>query len=216
MIFQMSNKVFISTKQKIIDNKRDFEKLQTSLLEEEKKLQKAQQDLVELKEKHNRDMEGKHQEIIKEKQNSRELNDKLESMRNEHTQVMTQIAELNSRVESLRRALEEARDNNGGLGGFFTGLAAGALAAFGRPSDVRLKQNITALTSSQYHCLGLRGVQWVWEKAASEFGLMGAGRGLIAQEVETLYPDAVVTGSDGYKRVNYGLLMIYREQFCHV
>lgn len=83
------------------------------------------------------------------------------------------------------------------------GLAAGAYFL----SDQRLKQNITILPQSEYDIVNLTGMDWKWTETAREkFGLDNPGRGVIAQEVEKFYPWAVVTGSDGFKRVNYKLL----------
>jgi len=74
------------------------------------------------------------------------------------------------------------------------GLAAGAYFL----SDQRLKQNITILSQSEYDIVNLTVVDWKWTETAREkFGLGDTGTGVIAQEVEILYPWAVVTGSDG-------------------
>jgi Chaperone of endosialidase len=48
----------------------------------------------------------------------------------------------------------------------------------------------------------LRGVSFEWgENAAPEH--TGADLGVIAQEVEEVFPELVHTGPDGYKTVNY-------------
>ena len=53
----------------------------------------------------------------------------------------------------------------------------------------------------------LRGVSWEWVDPER----WGDGRprqiGVIAQDVEKVFPEAVITGDDGYKRVDYAGLV---------
>jgi hypothetical protein len=52
----------------------------------------------------------------------------------------------------------------------------------------------------------LRGVTWDWKDTGTR------GMGVIAQDVEKVFPDAVVTGEDGYLRVDYhGLVGVLVE-----
>jgi hypothetical protein len=48
----------------------------------------------------------------------------------------------------------------------------------------------------------LRGVSFEWRENASP-GHTGADLGVVAQEVEAVFPELVRTGPDGYKTVNY-------------
>ncbi|KAL9966832.1 hypothetical protein ACROYT_G024960 [Oculina patagonica] len=74
-------------------------------------------------------------------------------------------------------------------------------------SDEDLKTNVTILPRSEFDDIGLRGVCWEWnEDAKKSFGLTGESCGVIAQEVEMLYPWAVIRGKDGYLRVQYDTL----------
>jgi len=85
----------------------------------------------------------------------------------------------------------------GGLAGGIGAAAAGpaGLSGFFTGSDRRLKSNIVRVGT---HPLGI-GVY--------EYDIAGQRqRGVMADEVETVLPEAVVTRSDGYKMVNYGLL----------
>jgi hypothetical protein len=91
---------------------------------------------------------------------------------------------------------------NAGMG-LLGSLAGAAGTAVGGPlgvaglftSDRRLKSNIVRVGT---HPLGI-GVY--------EYDIAGQRqRGVMADEVETVLPEAVVTRSDGYKMVNYGLL----------
>ena len=83
----------------------------------------------------------------------------------------------------------------------------GGAVLFGIFSDSRLKENITAVPRSKFEEIGLQGYSWVWSrKATEELGMRGKNSGVIAQEVEKLYPWLVATGDDGYKRVYYEAL----------
>jgi Chaperone of endosialidase len=48
----------------------------------------------------------------------------------------------------------------------------------------------------------LRGVSFEWREDLPS-GHSGPDLGVIAQEVEEVFPELVRTGEDGYKRVNY-------------
>jgi hypothetical protein len=69
-------------------------------------------------------------------------------------------------------------------------------------SDERLKRNISALDGALDRLLQLRGVCFEWKEPERMGGLSGPQRGLIAQEVEKVFPEWVDTGSDGMKAVS--------------
>ncbi|WP_296906604.1 tail fiber domain-containing protein [Polaromonas sp.] len=75
--------------------------------------------------------------------------------------------------------------------------------AFMATCDMRLKQDIVFVEN---HPLGFGLYLFDYKPEFSE--LYGSGRqfGVMAQEVETVMPDAVVTYGDGFKRVNYAML----------
>ena len=76
-------------------------------------------------------------------------------------------------------------------------------------SDEQLKTNVTTIPYSPYKKIGLNGVCWKWnEEAEKKFGLTGEGCGVIAQEVKSLYPWAVVRSkvAEGYLKVGYHIL----------
>ena len=82
-------------------------------------------------------------------------------------------------------------------------------------SDQHLKDNVTTLPYSQFNEIGLTGVCWEWNIVAEKnYGLTGKSCGVIAQEVQKLYPWAVIGGKDGYLQVGYEMLheMIYRAR----
>lgn len=76
-------------------------------------------------------------------------------------------------------------------------------------SDVRFKDNIRFLERALEKILNIRGVTYDWKRA--EFPEQRFSdkhqMGVIAQEVETQFPEAVITDTDGYKAVNYSSLI---------
>ncbi|RYZ93158.1 MAG: tail fiber domain-containing protein [Proteobacteria bacterium] len=73
-------------------------------------------------------------------------------------------------------------------------------------SDRRLKKDITPIESALAKVLRLNGVSYRWIKPLNE----EANReqlGVIAQDVEAVFPQAVTVSSDGTKRVNYPKLV---------
>ncbi len=71
------------------------------------------------------------------------------------------------------------------------------------PSDARLKSNIEPLGPSLEQILKLRGVTYRWKEPEKHGNRRGIQVGMIAQEVEDVFPDWVVTGPDGYKALSY-------------
>lgn len=69
-------------------------------------------------------------------------------------------------------------------------------------SDKLLKKNITSLSGSLEKIAALNPVSFEFNDPKYGAGLQ---EGLIAQEVEKIFPDWVTTGEDGYKRIRYGL-----------
>lgn len=73
----------------------------------------------------------------------------------------------------------------------------GAIAA----SDRRLKSDIKKVGSLPS---GQNVYSWTWNDKASDLGLSGESMGVMADETD---PSMVITGADGYRRVNYGALL---------
>ena len=88
-------------------------------------------------------------------------------------------------------------------GNFNSGLMSLGGAAL--MSDIRTKENI-----KQIHWLpnGLPVYEYEYKDEFKDHPLAGHGKfvGVMAQEVEQMYPQAVVNLDNGYKAVNYGLL----------
>lgn len=74
------------------------------------------------------------------------------------------------------------------------------------PSDSRFKKNIKPIENALDKVMKLGGYTYDW-KDASEFPNQTLGKGhdmgVIAQEVEKQFPEAVTTNADGYKAVSY-------------
>lgn len=74
-------------------------------------------------------------------------------------------------------------------------------------SDARFKQNVQTLSGALASVQQLRGVRY----QLNELGLKRGGQageqvGLIAQELEKVYPELVSTDKNGYKAISYGQL----------
>jgi hypothetical protein len=79
------------------------------------------------------------------------------------------------------------------------GLAGAGIMA----SDIRMKENI-----KQIHWLpnGLPVYEFEYKPEFKDIAGHGKFVGVMAQEVELVQPEAVITNADGYKMVNYGAL----------
>jgi hypothetical protein len=82
------------------------------------------------------------------------------------------------------------------------GLGSAGIMAF---SDIRLKQNIEPV-GVLANGLTLYSYEYIDEVKLHPLGGKGVQVGVMAQEVEQVYPYAVKTLNDGYKVVDYGLL----------
>jgi hypothetical protein len=73
-------------------------------------------------------------------------------------------------------------------------------------SDARLKQNIKPLENVLQKVLALAPVTFEWNQKAAPERKFGAGTafGLIAQQVEKIFPQLVGTDDKGFKTVSYG------------
>lgn len=146
-------------------------------------------------------------------QKEREIEERLEKER-----IEMERAEEQRRIqeENVRRAQEETRRLEAAVAARRSRekkkknvikAVLGGAAVLGIFSDSRLKENITAMPHSEFEEIGLQSYSWVWsKKAVAELGIRGIEHGVIAQEVEKLYPWAVVMGDEGYKKVNYAAL----------
>ncbi len=72
------------------------------------------------------------------------------------------------------------------------------------PSDARLKTQIKTIDNALERVILLRGTQFKWIEDKEQEGLQ---IGVIAQEVEAVFPEVVSSDTEGYKSVNYGKLV---------
>ncbi|WP_375562927.1 tail fiber domain-containing protein [Bernardetia sp. OM2101] len=84
-------------------------------------------------------------------------------------------------------------------------LASGTVT----PSDIRYKKNILTLNNSISNIQKLRGTSYDWKDKKRGTKLQF---GVIAQEIEEVFPNLVHTDNEGYKSVNYtGLIPVLIE-----
>lgn len=76
-------------------------------------------------------------------------------------------------------------------------------------SDARVKQDVSGVTDALRGVLALNGVTYRYNTSKyPELGLSDQPQiGFLAQELEQVYPQVVVTRKDGFKAVNYALLV---------
>ncbi|HET8859381.1 tail fiber domain-containing protein [Marivirga sp.] len=121
--------------------------------------------------------------------------------------------EDNTAIDNLRLQLEVRPDGIGSSFGFIelrdasynTSISidgsTGTITATGTvTSDKRLKKEITTLENSLSNTLKLRGASYYWK---DENKSQKRQIGVIAQEVEEIYPEFVHTNEEGFKSVNY-------------
>ncbi len=70
-------------------------------------------------------------------------------------------------------------------------------------SDVRLKENIQTLEGALEQLLALRGVSFEYRDPQAIHELEGRRVGMVAQEVEAVFPDWVDERNDGYKALTF-------------
>ena len=101
--------------------------------------------------------------------------------------------------------LANANAQNAAKSGFTSGLMSlgGTLGAAAIMSDIRTKENIKAIG---YLPNGLPVYEFEYKPEFKAEAGEGKFVGVMAQEVELVQPEAVITRPDGYKMVNYGAL----------
>ena len=101
----------------------------------------------------------------------------------------------------IRAQAGQSSGGNGIMDGLVTLGAAWISSGRGWPSDERLKTDIQYLNTEK----GLKIYSWKWNKEAKRIGANKfPAYGVIAQQVQKKYPNAVSVGSHGYLTVNYG------------
>ena len=85
----------------------------------------------------------------------------------------------------------------------FSQIASAAATGASFMSDVRLKNEITFIGKLEN---GIKIYKWKWNEKGKELAGDQVEFGVLAQEVQKIVPEAVITGPDGYLMVNYGAL----------
>ena len=79
------------------------------------------------------------------------------------------------------------------------------VAFYGQSSDATLKDNISTLDNPLAKVMQIRGTEFDWKEGNPNY--TGHDIGVIAQDVESVLPDAVSTKPDGTKGVHYNKLI---------
>jgi hypothetical protein len=118
----------------------------------------------------------------------------------------------NGTVVTHSNALTVIKNGNIGIGTAAPGQKLDITAGNGRVqtgyswltnSDVRYKKNIYTLEGCLEKVMAMRGVSFELRNDSLNIGATRKNIGFIAQELENVVPEVVVTGSDGYKAVAY-------------
>jgi len=183
----------------VIALKEEIKKKQKRL-EQERQRRRQEQEEERKREEERRKEVNEREKRLEEERRAREEAEQQRRILEERVKRAEQQRRAYEAETAARRARErEKRD--------IVRTVLGGAVLFGIFSDSRLKENITAIPRSKFEEIGLQGYSWVWSrKATEEMGVRGKDSGVIAQEVEKLYPWVVVTGDDGYKRVYYEAL----------
>ncbi len=91
------------------------------------------------------------------------------------------------------------------------GTVTGGIAS---PSDRRLKKEIKPLEKALQNITKLEGVSYYWDKTKKRTKNMSDEKqlGVIAQDLEKVFPELIITSSDGFKTVNYiGIIPVLIE-----
>ena len=96
--------------------------------------------------------------------------------------------------------------SDGGLGVAGDIHAGGDIVAYAS-SDERLKDNIIPISNAIDKVNQLKGVTWDWNDNADETQKQLPNVGVIAQDVEKVFPQLVKDRDSGYKAVDYDKLV---------
>jgi hypothetical protein len=90
----------------------------------------------------------------------------------------------------------------------YTGATASAVITSCSPSDARLKTNVVPLANTLDKLEHVRGVSFEWNDQYRALGGSSTRReiGVLAQEVEQVFPELVSLADNGYRRVDYDRL----------
>ena len=174
----------------VIALKDEIKKKQKRLDEERERRRIQEESERELEKKRRREI-MEREERLEEERRAREKAEEQRRVLEERVKRAEEQRKVFEAEAAARRTRERERRD-------IVRTVLGGAVLFGVFSDSRLKENITAVPRSKFEEIGLQGYSWVWSrKATEELGMRGQSSGVIAQEVEKLYPWIVVTGDDG-------------------
>jgi len=107
------------------------------------------------------------------------------------------------------QAVHGENSNSSGWAGYFNGklfASSGYKPGGGSwtdSSDARLKKNIEPLEGALPRLLQLKGVTYEWKDPSSHGNLVGRQTGMIAQEVEKVFPEWIGTDANGYRTLTF-------------
>lgn len=169
-----------------------------------------------LDEERKRKEDEERRERVREEQRLQEARAREKRLEEERREMERAEKQRRIQEEKVRKAQEEARRLEDEAAARRSrdrrrrdvrNTILGGAVLLGIFSDSRLKENITAMPHSEFEEIGLQSYSWVWsKKAITQLGIRGTEHGVIAQDVERLYPWAVATSHEGYKKVNYAAL----------
>jgi Chaperone of endosialidase len=121
------------------------------------------------------------------------------------------LTNLQFRTNAIDRLHIQNSTGNVGIGVTDAGFKLEVNGSAGKPgggswsnsSDRRLKKNIHTLEGSLDRLMRLRGVRFEYKDPEAIYELPGVRMGMIAQEVEEVFPDWVETGTRGYKTLTF-------------
>lgn len=113
-------------------------------------------------------------------------------------------AQLNAQIakQSQPSMFSTLMGGLGQIGGAYAGSAAGSAQLASLFSDIRLKENIEHVGMEKGHNI----YEFDYKDGSGRF------RGVMADEVEKIEPDAVTVHSNGYKMVNYDKIGLQMER----
>jgi ethanolamine utilization microcompartment shell protein EutS len=109
------------------------------------------------------------------------------------------------------QVIGDIRVGNGNTNGCLQNFSGGTIAGTACVSDIRLKKDITPLTGILDKLTMLQPSWYYWNATAQSTYRFGTDKqlGLIAQDVQKVFPALVSQNDQGYKEVNYSAIPLY-------
>jgi hypothetical protein len=115
------------------------------------------------------------------------------------------VQKYNADVDAYKARQQARGTSAAGFGNMFGQLGAAGIQAGMFGSDPRVKQNVERIGTFAPLDIGVYSFEYK-DEFKERFG-HGERVGFMADEVEAVLPDAVITTDDGYKMVNYSMVL---------